>query len=45
LDQVDVRVLKMALQAQKDMAKMLLEGVGQARELQNSTEGHVDLYV
>jgi uncharacterized protein YutE (UPF0331/DUF86 family) len=44
-EQVNVRVLKMALQAQKDMAKMLLENVSEVPESPNSTAGHIDIYV
>jgi len=44
-DKIDVRVLKMALQAEKDMANMLLKNVDQIQELPNPTEGHIDLYV
>jgi hypothetical protein len=44
-EQVNVRVLKMALQAQKDMAKLLLENVSEVPELPNPPEGHIDIYV
>lgn len=44
-DKVGVRVLKMALQAEKDMAKILLENVDNTQKLQDTTEGHIDIYV
>jgi hypothetical protein len=44
-DEVNVRVLKMTLQAQKDMAKMLLENVSDPPEMPDSTKGHIDIYV
>lgn len=44
-DQINMRVLKMALQADKDMANMLLKNVDQSREMPDSSEGHIDLYV
>jgi hypothetical protein len=44
-DQVNVRVLKMALQAQKDMARMLLEGVDQGQGLPDPAEDHIDIYI
>jgi len=44
-DQINMRVLKMALQADKDMANILLKNVDQSREMPDSNEGHIDLYV
>lgn len=44
-DKVDVSVLKMALQAEKDMTTMLLKNIDQTQGAPNSTEGHIDLYV
>lgn len=45
LDQINTSVLKMALDAEKDMASRLLENVGQVQESPDSTKGHIDLYV
>lgn len=44
-DQVNVRVLRLALQAQKDLAGRLLEGLATDQGLPDPAEGHIDLYV
>jgi len=44
-DQVGMRVLKMALQTEKDMAKILLEKFDNMQESPDVTEGHIDIYV
>ncbi len=44
-DQVNVRVLKLALQAQKDLAGRLLEALPPDQRVPDPAEGHIDLYV